>query len=324
MSANRHVLMLQHRVAAGNHGNHVECRRWRFTERQHGRGDRRTRLHRCQCRRLRAEHRLNCTIRKDHHSRHAVGRCALRGHRHAGHAEEADVLRRQRRTDHQRDASRAGKPAGGWNGSHAQAVHANHDELPRRLLNRQRLHGITHHAAVNHRYAADAARHATTHRQRYDVGPCCERRGADRRGEFRRPAAPHQRHLLQVRAVVAHRRQAQSRELALHIPQCAAIAFRARLATLHGIIGEDVEPRHQVGCRDCRRGRSRRVGARQLGRGSASACRHLRNRGQRKRERQEQQSGTDHESLVKGEMCEVVRCTAWPQMPSLQVASAAR
>src|SRR2546421_126715 len=72
---------------------------------------------------------------------------------------------------------------------------------------------------------------------------------------------------------VSRRHEARALDLGGDVVGASDVADRSGLASLHRIVGEDVQPRHQVAGRDRRDGRHRPVGARQLGLGSGGGRR---------------------------------------------------
>ena len=73
------------------------------------------------------------------------------------------------------------------------------------------------------------------------------------------------RNVLEEGAVVAPRNQPDSTQLPLDVRRRFEVVRRAHLAAHHGVVGEEVEPRHQIGRRNRRNGRLRCMLERELG-----------------------------------------------------------
>src|SRR5206468_5948338 len=98
------------------------------------------------------------------------------------------------------------------------------------------------------------------------VHPGFERRATDAQGLARRECALENRKVLEIATAVARRHEADATHLALDVRRSASMSLGADSATLHRIVGKDVEPRHEVSGTDLRRRRLRSMLERQLAR----------------------------------------------------------
>src|SRR5436190_529535 len=133
------------------------------------------------------------------------------------------------------------------------------------------------------RAAGPAGLSSSTVRGRRRQGGSRERE----RGRRVERAGP-ERDRLEVRAVVSRRHQARPLDLGRDVGGALHVAGRPRLAPLHRIVGEDVEPSHQVARCDRRSRRAWAVCAGQLDLGGG---------GRRRKQREEEGEMASHGSL---------------------------
>jgi hypothetical protein len=266
--AHGHVLPAQRRVAPGEHRHHVARReRHRLDLRREGEGDGLPGGAEPDALERGAEQRLGARGREDDGGRRlgagGAGRRVVDELRRAG--EEAHE--RVEPDEHERGRLRRRRLAAQVAQRAGRERHAVDDDLAGRRVAAE--HGrVAERAAEHHRRVLERGRPDP---RGHPVGAERHGRAADDEPRRRVDRAHLVRERLEVRAPLAGGLQPEAARLGRQVVGALDVAERPRVAPHHGVVGERVEARHQVGRGDRRAGGAGRVLERQRrgGRGGA-------------------------------------------------------